>query len=149
MKTKYKQGIYKPQNPEKWVSTQIVYRSSWEYIFSKWADLNPNVTKVASEEIIIPYFLETDQKMHRYYPDYLLEFKDKNDIIRTVLIEVKPYNETKPPIKGRKSDKRFINESLTYEKNVAKWKAAKAWCKEKNIEFMIITEYELGIKSKK
>ena len=42
--------------------------------------------------------------------------------------------------------KTFINEAKTYEVNIAKWKAAVEWCKDRKLEFKIITEDELGIK---
>ena len=34
----------------------------------------------------------------------------------------------------------------TYSVNQAKWSAANEWCKDRRIEFKIITENELGIK---
>lgn len=145
---KFKQGVFTPSHPEKWLGvSQIVYRSSWEFAFNKWADGNPSVTKISSEEIQIPYFYEIDQKWHRYFPDYLMEYIDKNGETRVVCVEIKPHHECIPPIKARKSDKRYLNEVLTYEKNQAKWKAADAWCKERNIKFMVLNEYDLGIKS--
>lgn len=142
---KYKQGIYNPINPDKWVGGKIVYRSGWEYHFSKWADMNPSVTKVASEEVVIPYFYDIDNKWHRYFPDYLIEFTNKHGEVKTVLIEIKPHAQVIEPKRGRKKEKTFINEVVTYKKNVAKWEAAKEWCKEKNIDFVILTEFELGI----
>ena len=39
----------------------------------------------------------------------------------------------------------YIYECKTYAVNQAKWKAADEWCKDKRIEFKIITEKELGI----
>jgi hypothetical protein len=51
-----------------------------------------------------------------------------------------------PKKTGKKSDKTFLNEVLTYEKNKAKWNAAKKWCQDKGLSFMILTEYELGLK---
>lgn len=144
---RYKQGIYRPKNKEKWVGDQIVYRSSWELHFFLWADTNPNVSKIASEEFFIPYFYEIDGKTHRYFPDCLIEYKDIHGNIKTVLVEIKPYAETMQPKKtGKKSDKTFLNEVLTYEKNKAKWNAAKKWCQDKGLSFMILTEYELGLK---
>ena len=144
---KYKQGKYIPTNPEKWVNPEnIIYRSSWEFFFSKWADGNPNVLKVASEEFFIPYFYEPDQKWHKYFPDYIMEYKDKNNTIKKVVVEIKPYCETIPPKRGKKKEKTFINEILTYEKNRAKWVAAKQFCEENNMRFIVLTEHELGIK---
>ena len=143
---KYKQGVYKPSNPEKWVGGQIIYRSSWELYFNKWADRTDNVLKVASEEFFIPYFYEPDQKWHKYFPDYIMEYVDKNKDIKKVVVEIKPYSETIPPKRGKKREKTFINEVLTYEKNHAKWTAAKKFCEENNMKFIVLTEYELGIK---
>jgi arsenate reductase-like glutaredoxin family protein len=39
----------------------------------------------------------------------------------------------------------LINEAITYEKNCAKWKAAKEWCEDRMIEFKIITEDDLNL----
>lgn len=149
-KGRFKQGIFSPKNPEKWHSkSQIVYRSSWERLFFMYADSNPAVTKIASEEVVIPYFFELDNKMHRYFPDILMEYQDKNGNTRTVMIEIKPHHETIPPIKKRGgSEKTFADRMITYQKNQAKWTAAKQWCNEKNITFSVMTEYELGIKKR-
>ena len=63
------------------------------------------------------------------------------------MIEVKPMRETKEPkaTKG-KSRKTLINESITYAKNQAKWKAAREFCDDRKLEFKIMTEKELGIR---
>jgi hypothetical protein len=42
--------------------------------------------------------------------------------------------------------KGFLYEAKTYAVNQAKWKAADEWCKDRMLEFKIITEDELGIK---
>ena len=42
--------------------------------------------------------------------------------------------------------KNFIRESTVYAVNQAKWEAASEWCKDRKIEFKIITEKELGIR---
>jgi len=147
MPSKFKQGTYKPSHPEKWVtSSSIIYRSSWEFYFFKWCDSNPSVTKVASEEVAIPYFYSVDQKWHRYFPDCLIEYTDKHGTTRTVMIEIKPRSERSAPKKGKKSEKTYLTEVFTYEKNIAKWTAADAWCKEREIKFMILDEFDLGIK---
>ena len=41
----------------------------------------------------------------------------------------------------------MIRESTTYAVNQAKWKAAREWCADRRIEFKIITEDELGIRT--
>ena len=74
-------------------------------------------------------------------------FKDRNGDIRRSVIEVKPMRETLEPkaTKG-KSRKTLINESITYVKNQAKWKAAREFCDDRKLEFKIMTEKELGIR---
>ena len=48
------------------------------------------------------------------------------------------------PIPKRKT-KRFLNEVKQWGVNLSKWEAAKEFCLDRNWEFMIITEKELGI----
>jgi hypothetical protein len=148
---KFKQGIFTPKYPEKWHSkSQIVYRSSWELLFFQYADKNVAVTKVASEEVVVPYYFELDKKMHRYFPDILMEYVDKNGSTRTIMIEIKPHAETIMPVKKKgMSEKTFIDRMVTYQKNQAKWEAAQRFCDEKNITFSVMTEYHLGIKKAK
>ena len=62
------------------------------------------------------------------------------------MIEVKPRKQTRPPIKKKKVTKNFIRESTVYAVSPAKWEAASEWCKDRKIEFKIITEKELGIR---
>jgi len=97
-------GFFTPTHPEKWIITKnglgggkIKYRSSWELKFAKWADRHPSIIRVASEEVIVPYRSPIDGRVHRYFLDFFIELKDKNDNIRQIIIEVKPNKETKPP----------------------------------------------------
>ena len=55
-------------------------------------DDNPNIIKWASEEIAIPYLSPVDRKRHRYYPDFMVELKNKEGKVETIMIEVKPKN---------------------------------------------------------
>ena len=71
---------------------------------------------------------------------------DKNDSIKSYVVEVKPKKQTLPPKKRSKITKSYIYECQTYAVNQAKWKAASEFCKDNRIEFKIITEDELGIK---
>ena len=61
------------------------------------------------------------------------------------MIEVKPAKQTRPPKPRKKVTQSYIYECKTYATNQAKWKAAYEWCKDKRIEFKIVTEKELGI----
>lgn len=143
----YIQGLYKPNHPEKYIGdiNQIVFRSSWELRAFKWADNNPYIIEWSSEPFPIKYFDSSTNKVRRYFPDLFLKIKDKDQNIKTYLVEIKPEKYTKPPKKGRKKTKTFLQESATYEKNLSKWNQAKQFCEKNNIIFKILTEKELGI----
>ena len=139
---------YKPSNPEKYVGdpNNIICRSSWERKFCHWADLNPDIIKWVSEEVAIPYLSPVDNKVHRYYPDFLIKVKEQNETTQTYLVEIKPEKQTRPPKKTQRVTKSFIYESKTWMINQANWKAADEFCKDHMIQFKVVTEKELGIK---
>lgn len=140
---------YRPSFPKKYKGNpnNIICRSSWERKFCAWCDLNENIIEWASEEFCIPYLSPLDGRVHRYFPDFLIKVKEKNGSTKTYVVEVKPKRQTKPPQrKSKKVTKSFINEAKTFEVNKAKWRAATEWCKDRRLEFKIITEDELGIK---
>ncbi len=120
-------------------------RSSWETRFASWCDKNPSVVKWSSEETVIPYRCSTDNRIHRYFIDFKITVKDKNNNVKTYLIEVKPAKQTIPPIYPGKRTQRYLGESLAYMKNTSKWKAAIEYAKDRNWEFKLITEQELGL----
>jgi hypothetical protein len=139
--------IYKPLFPEKYTGdpTAIIMRSSWETRFASWCDKNPSVLKWSSEETIIPYRCPTDDKIHRYFVDFKIQIRNKDGVLKTYLIEVKPAKQTQPPVYPGRNTQRYLTESMTFIKNQAKWKAATDWAKDRGYEFKIITEYELGL----
>lgn len=124
----------------------IVYRSLWELKLMKFFDENDSILEWSSEEIIIPYISPKDKKYHRYYPDFKIKKKTKDNIIETVLIEVKPKKQTKAPKIQNKKTKKYLNEVLTYAINKSKWEYAEKFCDKNNWKFQIITEDDLGIK---
>lgn len=131
---------YTPINKEKYVGNvdNIVCRSSWERFFIKWLDNKPEVIQYSSEELVIPYYSPVDKKVHRYFPDFLVQFIDK----QIWVVEIKPFKETQPP--GGKRHTKFLKEAiLTYVTNQAKWEAAKEFCEKQGWKFMVITENEL------
>ncbi len=147
MSKKYKQGFFRPINPKKYRGdvNNIVYRSSWELKLLSFLDINPNVIEYSSEEIIIPYISPKDNRYHKYYPDMLVKIKNIQGKIETVLIEIKPFAQTIPPVKKTRITKTFITEVLTYAINQAKFEAAQKYCDTKGWKFQIMTEKELGI----
>jgi hypothetical protein len=139
---------YKPSHPEKYKGNpnNIICRSSWERKFCHWCDSNSNILEWASEEFYILYLSPIDNKIHRYYPDFIVKMKDKTGKIKNYVIEVKPKKQTLPPQKKSRITKSFLYEAKTYEVNMAKWRAAEEWCKDRLLEFKVITEDDLGIK---
>jgi len=145
--TKYHQGKYKPKYPEKYEGdpTNIVYRSSWEARFMRWCDTNPNILKWSSEETVIPYICATDQKPHRYFIDFKIKVRNKAGETKTYLVEVKPKKQTIPPVQPKRKSKSYLNEVMTYAKNMSKWSYAEQYCKDRGYIFRIITEDDLGL----
>lgn len=144
-------GYFRPKNPKKYKGdpTNIIYRSGWELRVMSRFDADPNVIWWASEETIIPYRSPVDNRIHRYYVDFTARLNTTDGTTKTVLIEVKPYKQTIPPViqESKKKSRKFINEVMTWGVNSAKWKAAREYCKDRGYEFMIMTENELGIKN--
>ena len=139
---------YKPIHPKKYQGNpnNIICRSSWERKFCQWCDRKENVISWASEEISIPYVSPKDNRIHRYYPDFLIKVREYNNRIQTYVVEVKPKKQTLPPKPRKRVTKSYIYECTTYAVNQAKWKAANEFCKDNRINFKIVTEDELGIK---
>ena len=141
-------GKFKPTTPQKYKGdpTGIVYRSLWELKFMKYCDLNENILEWGSEELALPYLSPLDNKVHRYFPDFYIKVKESSGKIKKYIIEVKPKKQTIEPIPQKKKTKGYIYEVMEYAKNQAKWKAAKEFCEDRQWEFKVITEDELGIK---
>lgn len=144
-----RQGIYKPQNPHKYKGNfdNIVFRSSWERRVMVYLDTNPSILEWNSEEIVIPYMSPIDNRIHRYFVDFYVKAKTKDNLIKEMLWEVKPESQTVQPKQQKRITKRYINEVTTWGVNEAKWKAANGFCKDRGWAFMLITEKNLGIKS--
>ena len=51
-----------------------------------------------------------------------------------------------PPVKPKKRTKSWAYSVKMWAINQAKWKAAKEYCDDRNYEFKIMTEDDLGIK---
>lgn len=86
-----------------------------------------------------------DNKLHRYFPDFYVKLKNKQDIIEELIIEVKPEKETRPPkaLSGTKPSKRYLTEVSTWGVNSAKWQAADAYCKDRGWKFVTFTEKDI------
>tara|TARA_B100001113_G_scaffold239769_1_gene197164 strand:- start:417 stop:851 length:435 start_codon:yes stop_codon:yes gene_type:complete len=140
-------GKFKPKNRKKYKgnSSEIVYRSLWELKFMNYCDSSKHIINWSSEEIIIPYRCPTDNRVHRYFPDFYIKYKDVKGKLHEKVIEVKPAKETKEPKIQKARTKRYVTEVMKYAKNMAKWEAAEDFCKDRRWEFQILTERELGV----
>ena len=140
-------GKYYPSYPRKYKGdpTNIIYRSLWERKFMVYCDKNDNILEWASEEIAIPYRSPVDNRVHRYFPDFYMKVKERGGKVKRYVIEVKPAKQTKPPVKPKRQTKGYIREAYEYAKNQAKWKMAREFCADRQWEFRVVTEKELGI----
>lgn len=146
MNSKSYKGKYSPTNIKKYKGdpTNIIYRSLWERRFMVYCDRNPNILEWGSEEIVIPYVSPLDGRIHRYFPDFYVKVKQKDGTLKKLIIEVKPKKYTVPPVTPKRKTRHFIAEVREWGKNEAKWKAAKEFCKDYGMEFMILTEDHLA-----
>ena len=146
-------GKFKAKNPNKYKGnpTNIIYRSLLERRFMVYLDNTSSVLKWSSEEIVVPYVSPLDRRVHRYFPDFYMKYKDKNAMIVETLIEIKPSKQTKPPDPKRKltktgrTSKRYLKEVNTYIINDAKWQQAVKFCEERKWGWRIITEKDINI----
>ena len=138
-------GKYKPKNPSKYIGdpTNIIYRSLWERRFMVYCDNEDSILKWGSEEVVVPYMSPIDNRMHRYYVDFIVEVKQRDGLKRTKLIEVKPQQQCSPPKKQKRVTRRYISEVKTWGVNSAKWEAAREYAENRGWEFQILTEKEL------
>lgn len=141
-------GRYKPNKPEKYIGnpTNIIYRSLLERRFMVYCDKKSSILEWGSEEVIVPYKSPVDNRMHRYFVDFIVKLKNKDGITETLLIEVKPKKQCAAPKKPKKktSTRRYLTEIKTWGVNNAKWKAATEYAENKGWKFIIMTDETLA-----
>jgi hypothetical protein len=136
---KFAQGKFTMKNPAKYIGKKPpLSRSSWEFVFMRMLDEHSGVENWASESIQIPYQDPLTGKYTIYVPDFFIVYKDKNGKKRAEVVEVKPSNQQ---LRERVGKSRYNQEQ--YIKNLAKWEAANAWCKQKQLKFRIINEEDI------
>jgi hypothetical protein len=150
-------GKFKPKNPKKYVGdlTNIVYRSSWEMKCMSDLDNSPSVEAWSSEGMAIPYKDPSKRnpdkslgKWRHYYPDFIVKKRGEDGKVETLVIEIKPAHEMKPPVTKGKTKRKLLKESATFATNLSKWKACKAFCDKQGWRFMVLNEYDLGLKKR-
>lgn len=125
MKTNNFKGRFWPRNPEKYEgnSKQIIFRSSWERLLMVYCDKKDEILRWSSEEIRIPYVFEG--KNRSYYPDFWIEFVNKDCNVERRIIEIKPHYQR------------------NWDVNKAKWSAATKYAQDNEMSFQVMTEKEL------
>lgn len=162
--SKYHGGNYIPKNISKVVklNTQggVYYRSSWEKKIMHWLDYKKEIIKWGAECMRIPYqmthFENGDMKIkeHSYFPDFYYEMRNKDGVLKQVVVEVKPMKDYKMvqalnegrlevPESGIKKLKNFEYDLKQAQRNREKWNSMIKWCDKKGFEFIIITEEHL------
>ena len=135
---KYSQGTYVVQNPEKYVGHHAPnYRSSWEMTFMRFCDNHPGIINWGSECLRIPYRNPFTGSDTFYVPDFLIMYQDKNGKKITEIIEIKPRNQ------ARLEEAKSQQQKAAVVLNMAKWEAAKAWCKKHGAIFRVVTEEDI------
>lgn len=144
-------GKYKPQNPKKYLGdpSKIVYRSLWERKFMVFCDTNESILSWGSEEVVVPYRSPKDNKIHRYFVDFIVEMIKTDGTKEVSLIEIKPKKQCLEPKKKSRVTRRYISEVMTYGVNQAKWKAATDFAEDRGWTFKVLTEDDLFKKGKK
>lgn len=135
-------GRFVPKNPAKYVGNvnKIMFRSSWEVRFMQWLDQNNAVLRWGSEELAIPYVnpIKKDPNgrpvVSRYFPDFLILYRDTTGTIHKEIVEVKPYKES--VITPRMSER----DKMAYVVNQAKWAAAAQFAQSQGAVFRVVTE---------
>ena len=140
------------EHKEKFIGRRpISLRSSYEIKYAQFLDLNPSVLEWKSEDVIIKYWDSTTKKNRRYFVDFWMKVKDADGIVKEFLVEVKPLNMLKPPRPPKRKTAKYRNRVRQYIVNECKFEAARNVCQHlrdttgRDIEFIIITEKELGI----
>jgi hypothetical protein len=73
-----------------------------------------------------------------YVPDFFINYVDKTGKQHAELIEVKPHKQTSLENAGRSK-----HSQAHAVLNMAKWEAARAWCKQQGIFFRVVSENDI------
>lgn len=138
--SKYANGFFQLKNPEKYVGNKTPhYRSSWEHSVMRMCDNNPAILQWANEAIHINYRNPFTGKNTIYVPDFFVVYVDAKNQKHAELWEIKPSKEM--ALENAKSARDKAAAIL----NMAKWEAARAWCKAHNVSFRVLSEKDLFV----
>lgn len=146
MARNYQQGTYEVKNKQKYIGTKDPrYLSSFELRTWEWCDRSPAVLKWGAEVIVVDYFNPVKNRRARYIVDVYIKYMNSAGETKEEIIEIKPAIQCSPPKKGRgkKAESTYIQESLTWATNQAKWEAADKYAKDRGWTFRILTEHSI------
>jgi hypothetical protein len=134
-------GIYNVLNQNKYSGPlPLEYKSKLEKQKFFECDTNPHIKKWSYETVVIKYISPIDGKEHRYFMDIAFWFNNGTKD-QLVLLEIKPFNQVKVPVKRPKEHKEtFKQRAQTYIINISKWKAAWEYAQKIGALFCIYTE---------
>ena len=144
MARKFQQVIYTVMNQHKYAGKGAPkFRSGWELAFMRFCDSNDHIITWSSESIQIPYRHPLTGKNTRYVPDFLIQYRNKNNQVVTELIEIKPKKQSIIESKASNRDRAVV------AVNYAKWDAAQKWCKRNGLIFRVVTEEDIFYQGRK
>lgn len=128
--------LYIPTNKDKYIGdvNKIIYRSKIELHFFNFFDRRKEILKWGSEEIKIPYLYSVDKQYHTYYPDIIIQYKNKKNEVKKTIIEIKCYKELSETVYFL-LNKKSINKNSTV-------KFIKEILKINEIPSSLLTEYK-------
>ena len=138
----YNQGLYTPLNKDKYSGKldNIVYRSGLELKWFRFFDLNPYIINWVCEEYVVGYINPLDNEQHKYFIDVFIRYRTQKNEVKEALIEIKPLDQTRPPVKKKRITKSYRYAVRQYIVNEAKWNYASKIAEKHNIDFKILTE---------
>lgn len=142
MPRSYTQGKYHVINKDKYKGnvSGVFYRSSWELKYFRYCDITRSILAWSSEEVVIPY-RGLDGSVHRYFMDVWIRYRNKDTgQLEDRIVEIKPFDQTRPPKKQKRRTKQYDERVKTYITNQLKWKAADNFAKKRGWRFSVITE---------
>ena len=104
----------------------------------QFCDTNPSVLQWASEAVRINYRNPLTGQNTIYVPDFLITYNDAQGRQHAEVVEIKPLKETTLENAGKS-----IRNQASAILNMAKWEAARAWCRAHRLTFRVVTENDI------
>lgn len=136
---KFHQGKYLVRNPDKYKGdvNAVYFRSGLERRYMMFLESCPLIVQWSSETVVVPYIFDIDKVTHRYFVDFWVKLQNGTEQLH----ELKPDRFCHPP---RKNSKRYLIEAVEFVKNQNKWKFAEKFAKKNNMEFVVLTDKQIG-----